>query len=116
MKCKHVFHCVISQAVLFIIFPMSMDYQNNPNTLRKFSELLIRYVVYWYCTTRQQTHVLGAIQVLRNADGGGGVTFSGKKVLPRCVWFNVISVTRGWVRVQFPGKKHYVTLEWPLVM
>ena len=25
----------------------------------------------------------------------------------------VISVTRGWMGVQFSGKKHYVTLEWP---
>ena len=31
------------------------------------------------------------------------------------VRFNVISVTRGWVGVQFPGKKRYVTLEWPLI-
>ena len=29
------------------------------------------------------------------------------------VRFNVISVTRGWVGVQFPEKKRYVTLEWP---
>ena len=29
------------------------------------------------------------------------------------VRFNVISVTRGWVGVKFPGIKHYVTLEWP---
>ena len=28
--------------------------------------------------------------------------------------FNVSSVTRGWVGVKFPGKKRYVTLEWPL--
>ena len=37
-----------------------------------------------------------AIQVLRNADGGGvgGVKFSGKKHY-ECVRFNVISVTRG---------------------
>ena len=27
--------------------------------------------------------------------------------------FNVISVTKWW-SVQFPGKKHYVRLEWPL--
>ena len=26
------------------------------------------------------------------------------------VRFNVISVTRGWVGVQFPGRKRYVTL------
>ena len=30
------------------------------------------------------------------------------------VRFNVISITSGWVGVQFPGKKRYVTLEWPL--
>ena len=29
--------------------------------------------------------------------------------------FNVISITRGWVGIQFPGKKCYVTLEWPLM-
>ena len=51
--------------------------------------------------------------MLRNADGGG----SGRKII---FWkkalqrFNVISVTRGWVGVQFPGKKLYVTLERPL--
>ena len=45
----------------------------------------------------------GAIQVLRNADGGGGVSFSGKKSY-KGVRFNVISVTRGWVGVQFPEK------------
>ena len=58
--------------------------------------------------------LIGAIQVLRNADGGGGggVIFSGKKRYEG-VMFNVISVTRGWVGVQFPGKKRYVTLEWP---
>ena len=53
---------------------------------------------------------IGAIQVLRNADGG--VRFSGKKRYEG-VRFNVISVTRGWVGVQFPEKKRYVTLEWP---
>ena len=58
---------------------------------------------------------LGAIQVLRNADGGvRGVKFSGEKRYED-VRFNVISVTRGWVGVQLPGKKCYVTLEWPLV-
>ena len=31
-----------------------------------------------------------------------------------CVRFNVISVTRGWESVKYPGKKRYVTLEWPL--
>ena len=37
---------------------------------------------------------LGAIKVLRNADGGGGVKFSRKKHYEG-VRFNVISVTRG---------------------
>ena len=45
--------------------------------------------------------------------GVGGVRFSGKKRYEG-VRFNVNSVTRGWVGVQFPKKKRYVTLEWPL--
>ena len=40
--------------------------------------------------------------MLRNADGG--VRFSGKKRYEG-VRFNVISITRGWVGVQFPEKK-----------
>ena len=52
--------------------------------------------------------------MLRNADGdGGGGNFSGKRHY-KGVRFNVISVTMGWVGIQFPGKKRYVTLEWPL--
>ena len=49
--------------------------------------------------------------------GGGCVRFSGKKRYEG-VQFNVISVTRGWVGVKFPGKKGYirVTLEWPLCL
>ena len=45
--------------------------------------------------------------------GVGGVTFSRKKRYEG-VRINVICVTRGWMGVQFPGKKRYVTLEWPL--
>ena len=41
---------------------------------------------------------------LRNAVGVGGVSFHGKKRYED-VRFNVISVTRGWVVVTFPGKK-----------
>ena len=48
--------------------------------------------------------------MLRNADGGG---FSGKKRYED-VRYNIISVMKGWVAVQFPGEKCYVTLEWPL--
>ena len=47
--------------------------------------------------------------------GGGGLNFFWKKALLKGVpKFNVISITSEWVGVQFPGKKHYVTLEWPL--
>ena len=50
--------------------------------------------------------------MLRNADGGGGggLTFSRKKRYEG-VRSNVISVTRGWVGVKFPGKKRYVHLK-----
>ena len=40
------------------------------------------------------------------------VNFSGGKRYEG-VRFNVISVMSEWVGVQFPGNKHYVTLEWP---
>ena len=56
--------------------------------------------------------ILGAIQVNVTQMGAGGVNFSGEKRY-KGVRFNVISVTSGWVRVQFPGKMRYVTLEWP---
>ena len=45
--------------------------------------------------------------MLRNADGGGVVRFSGKKRY-KGVMFHVISVTRGRVGVQFAEK-------WPLI-
>ena len=45
--------------------------------------------------------------------GVGSVNFSGKKRYEG-VRFDVIGVTRGWVGVRFPGKKCYITLEWPL--
>ena len=41
--------------------------------------------------------------MLRNADGGGASDFPGKKRYEG-VMFNVISVTRGWVGVQFAEK------------
>ena len=48
--------------------------------------------------------------MLRNANGVGGVQFSGEKRYEG-VRFYVVSVMRGWVGVQIPGKKHYVTLD-----
>ena len=54
----------------------------------------------------------GAIQVLRNVIRGGWVSAFPEKRY-KGVRFNVISVTRGWVGVKFPGKTHYVMLEWP---
>ena len=54
-------------------------------------------------------HSLGTIQVLRNA--AEGVKFPGKK-RSGGLWFNVISVTRGWVGVKYPEQKRYVTPEW----
>ena len=56
-------------------------------------------------------------KVLRNADWGWGAKFSGIKRYEG-VMFNIISATGGgWVGgVQFPGKKRYVTLEWPLCL
>ena len=56
--------------------------------------------------------LLGAIQLLRNAVGGCQIS---QKRCYEGVLLNVISVTKGWVGVQFPGKMHYVTLEWPLM-
>ena len=45
----------------------------------------------------------GAIQVLRNADGGGGCPIFWKKHYEG-VRFNIISVTRGWVGANFQEK------------
>ena len=60
--------------------------------------------------TGRVSGVFGAIQVLRTQVGVGGINFSGKKRYER-VRFNVISVTRECVGVQFPENKRYVTLE-----
>ena len=58
---------------------------------------------------------MGAIQVLRNADGGGGgVLFSGKKRYEG-VMFNVIIVTRGWVGSNSQEKSVTQHLNGPMV-
>ena len=49
-----------------------------------------------------------AIQVLSNAVRGG-IRFPGKKCY-KGIRFNFISVSRGWVGVKFPRKRHFVTL------
>ena len=53
------------------------------------------------------------VQVVLNAVGG--VRFPGKKRYEG-VRFNVFSITGGVGRVQISRKKHYLTLEWPLLM
>ena len=46
-------------------------------------------------------------------NGGGWGVSNFKEKCYEGQRFNVISVTRGWVGVQFPRKRCYVTLEWP---
>ena len=53
--------------------------------------------------------------MLCNAVGSGGVKSPGEKRYED-IRFNVISVMRGWVGVNFPEKKRHITLEWPLNM
>ena len=56
---------------------------------------------------------LGAIQLLRNADGGGGCQIFLEKVLRRCkvqCYYRYEGVGEGPIS----RKMHYVTLEWPL--
>ena len=63
----------------------------STHPLPKVREILINYA-------------LGVIQVLPNADVGGGGGSIFRKKHYEGVRFNVISVTRGWVGVQFPEK------------
>ena len=66
------------------------------------------------CITKVYGSVLGAMQVLRNADGGGGCQIFGEKALRRCK-------VQCYLRYEGVGggpisrKKRYVTLEWPLI-
>ena len=50
--------------------------------------------------------------MFRNAVGVSAFQGVGRRHVD--VRFNGISVARGWVGVKSPGKKRYVTLEWPL--
>ena len=52
IECKHPFHFCISQAVFIYYLSDDTVLSKYPNTLRKFSKLLVRDMVYWYCTTR----------------------------------------------------------------
>ena len=56
-----------------------------------------------------------AIQVLRNAVGSGRVSDFHEKKRYEGVRFNVITIARGWVGVEFPEKNRYVTLDWPII-
>ena len=59
--------------------------------------------------------ILGAIQVLRNADGGGGCQIFREKELRRCkvqCYLRYEEVGGGPISRK---KKHYVTLEWLLI-
>ncbi len=64
------------------------------------------YLVQLRCIRRLTVCICGVIQVLRNAVGGGGGCQLSRKKRYEGIRFNVISVTRGWVGVKFPGKKH----------
>ena len=55
----------------------------------------------------------GAIQVLRNAVGGGWMSAFLKKSVTEVYGSMLLALRGGWVGVKFPGKKRYVTLEWP---
>ena len=78
------------------------------NTLSQFSDKM------YLCTVNIFVEI-GAIQVLRNAVSGADVRLPGKKhhLGVRC---NVIRVARGCVGVKYPGRKCYVTLEWPHIL
>ena len=52
--------------------------------------------------------------MLHNSVGVQALRFPEKKRY-ECIQVNVISVTTGWVGVNFSGKKCYVTLEWLLI-
>ena len=52
---------------------------------------------------------IGAIRVLRNANGGGGCQIFWKKALRRCK----VQCYYRYEEVGFQGKNRYVTLEWP---
>ena len=73
-------------------------YSNEPNFINN-----VLLVAKEYLHFKLSNVTKGAIQVLRNADGGGGVRIFWKWRYEG-VMFNVISITRGWVGVQFPEK------------
>ena len=78
----------------------------------------MKYNIMYQTYSFRSIRPVEAIQVLRKAvegRGGGNVSNFLEKTHYEDVRFNIISVTRGWVRVKFPGKKRYITLEWPLL-
>ena len=61
--------------------------------------------LFTFTRTSQSVAAFGAIQVLRNAVGGGRVSAFLEKIINyEDVRINVISVTRAWVGIKFPEK------------
>ena len=84
------------------------------NYFQKFSYSILQdHLGLIACYSSFYTFQYWAIQVLRNADGVGGIKFSGETRYED-VKFNDISDTREWEGSNFQEKKRYITLEWPL--
>ena len=69
--------------------------------------------LYESCMPQSSLYIMGPFKCYVMQMGGVCVQFSRKKHYEG-VRFNVIGITRDWVGVQFPEKKRYVTVEWPL--
>ena len=52
--------------------------------------------------------------MLRNADGGGGVSSFPKNSVTKVQYSTLLALRGGWWGSNFLEKKCYVTLEWPL--
>ena len=52
--------------------------------------------------------------MLRNAVGGRWGSAFLEKSVTEVYGSTLLALRGGWVGVKFPGKKRYVTLEWPL--
>ena len=103
-----------------LFLPYDIDMIHKFTTYKYLQNESVQYQIHLYSYFHfhwKMRFTRGAIQLLHNAVGrwgGGGVCeiFPVKKHY-ECIKFNVVSIMRGWVGVKFPGKKPYVTLEWP---